>query len=239
MKLLDVLNEKYNEVDNLLESDEVKLFGNFVKIIQILNKGSQYLKKKNFMRFLKGLNFNSISEEQLNKLARYIESKRTSDYLVQYIVELLTSKSGKACLLQGLYVAKLLKDDKEIDFEATCILGFLNEAKDFDITNIKYISEFLTENRINTFDHKIMDYLRKKEVNYLEIESLFELCVKYSLLGRSYSSSDNIEVEQYDTHHPLESGYRVSYPIEFEESYYTKEPLAIVLEMISMCNDLI
>ncbi|MDD4778687.1 MAG: hypothetical protein PHV53_10430 [Fermentimonas sp.] len=240
MKLVNALSEKFSIVEDLIDSEEVELLGDAVKLIRVLSRGSQYLKKRNFRRFIYGLYIDNASVDQLDKLAKYIESKKTSDYLVHYIVELLSSESREACLLEGLYVAELLRKGKEISYEDMCILGFLNEANDFDITNIEYLNEFLKQYKDETFsyDHKIIKFFKGEGVDSFEIESLFELCIRHSLLGRSYSSSDGIEVEGYNPTHPLESRYRVSNPIEFEEVYYTKEPFNKIINMISKCKSL-
>jgi len=224
-KLEKSIENVLQKVDEILDSEETELAGDIVNILSKLNKGIIYFRKKNFLRFLKGLSFDSVTENELNKLSRYIDSKITSEYLLQYITDMLSSKSNKSCFLAGLYTAKLIQSDKELDFEAVNILGFLTNSNDYDIDNFKFANDYFDED----------DRINKKIYSALEpliIDSLFEKCCRYSIMEKEYSSDGVIEIEEYQPSHPLETGYRSSYPVEIQNSYYKTKLFDLIVELI-------
>lgn len=225
-KLEKSIENVLQKVDELLDSEETELIGDIVNILSKLNKGIIYFRKKNFFRFLKGLSFDSMTEKELNKLSMYIDSKMTSEYLLQFITDLLSSKSNKSCFLAGLYTAKLIQDDKEIDFEAVNILGFLSSSNDYDIDNLKFANDYFDED--DRIDNKIYSALEP-----LIIDSLFEKCCRFSIMGKEYSSDGVIEIEDYQPTHPMETGYRSSYPVEIQNSYYKTKLFDLIVELIS------
>lgn len=225
-KLEKSIQNVLQKVDEILDSEETELVGDVVNVMSKLNKGIIYFRKKNFLRFLKGLSFDSVTEKELNELSRYIDSKTTSEYLLQFIIDMLASKSNKSCYLAGLYTAKLIQADKEIDFEAVNVLGFLTNSNDYDIDNLVFTNNYFDED--DKIDNKIYS-----AIDPLIIDSLFEKCYRYSILGKEYNSDGVIDIEEYQTSHPLEAGYRSSYPIEIYNSYYKTKLFDLIVELIT------
>lgn len=231
--LIKIINDKINSLNEATESPEIELFGKVVSVFSKFVSVGRYIQKKNFIHFLKGLCFEDIEGKNLARLNHYISNKNTSDYLLNFINEFLHSKSERALMVAGLYTSKILKNDEELGFESMNIFNFLLEVFDNDIDNLLIIDKKFEGIESGSIGY--VDFSDEK-VSFDEIESLLNKCVAYSIIGKNLSSNTAIEIEKYSPIHPLESGYRSSYPVEIEEYFYRKNIYETLIKHVKKIN---
>lgn len=237
MNLIESINEKYKEVSDFLEDDSTQILGDISKVLKIFINTRKLYKEKKFIKFLKGLEFEDMNSNQVEKLSKYIKNKTTSEYLIQYIEKMLGSMSYLACFLIGMYTSILINKDKEIDYEATNILGFLLEANDFDIKNLKKLDNYFSEKNKTNIDYTGYEELKDIEIPREEISTLIEKCIRYSLLDKYYYNESPLNVEEYQPTHPLDSGFRVEDTIEITQSIGKTETYEVLIDLVNKCPE--
>ncbi|GEM_PF-4040883 len=150
----DVLKEvedkirKYLRIkESILDNDYVELAGDTVRFIGIVRKVSSFIVQKRFESFLEGFGNDQPTEAQLKKLADYINNEKKAEYISDSISKILISKSSKACLLMGIILGSIVKEDREIRYDLMICMQALPELFDFDVDNLAFLLEYLAEHK--------------------------------------------------------------------------------------------
>lgn len=140
LKIVDMLDDKlslYLDVkESFADNDFIELFGDSIKIFGFLRKASKLVSQKRFDAFLKGFQDKELpSEEQIERLVKYIDNEQKAEFIADTMQKILLSKSSKSCLIMGMIVKDLLNNKAELTLEDLVSIDALTNFFDYDITN--------------------------------------------------------------------------------------------------------
>src|SRR5690606_4779388 len=126
-------------------NEHVQLAGDINQFVKIIQRASSLISKKRFESFLRGLSNGQPTEEQLKRLAEYINDEKKAEYIFDSISKILISRSNKACMLLGIILGHVLNENLEIDFNVLICMQSLPELLDYDVDNLVFLLKYLDD----------------------------------------------------------------------------------------------
>lgn len=153
---LDSILEEY--IKSKDEMDRIKEFITevtpYMKPIKLIWDYSQKIRYESFIR---GYENKKNSERMLNKFQKRMDkltkNEMFMEFLVQTVSDAINARSSKAAFILGMYVAEIVKGEKEIQepsYENLLMINALKSLNDWDITHFNNIYSFFNQHKEHT-----------------------------------------------------------------------------------------
>ncbi|MGE7693917.1 hypothetical protein ACQKNC_07330 [Lysinibacillus sp. NPDC094177] len=117
-KIIKEIGEKIEKVSDLVttitDNELVKASGEIFKFVDLGIKVNNWISQKRFEQCLKGFTNDEPTEQQLNKLEKYIDSQEKAEFVVNIFRQVLLSNSSKASLIMGRILNSVVNDGNEV-----------------------------------------------------------------------------------------------------------------------------
>ncbi|MFC9542258.1 hypothetical protein ACFTQ7_20615 [Lysinibacillus sp. NPDC056959] len=146
-KIIEEIGEKIEKVSDFLttvtDNELVKSSGEIFKFVDLGIKANNWISQKRFEQCLKGFTMDDPTEQQLNKLKKFIDSPVKAEFVANTFRQVLLSNSSKASLIMGTILNSVVNDEKEVTHETLICLNALSHFYDIDINNLKLLNEYI------------------------------------------------------------------------------------------------
>jgi hypothetical protein len=234
-EMAHVVTEKVHEFVELTEivteNDFFKAAEEISSTVGVISKGANYLLQKKFEMFLKGFNENELpTQEQIDKLAKYIDNESKAEFVANTLSNILLSRSSKACLIMGSIMNSMVENKEDLKHEhLICIYALLNFF-DMDLTNYKLIYEFMQNNggeSVNLYSSSLRKKVEDAGLNWTSIHLTIDRSVTNQVINKHGEIDVDVDVdEDFDAD---SSG-------DYYEYFRTTEPGNILYKHIVRCR---
>ncbi|WP_342545791.1 hypothetical protein [Lysinibacillus sp. FSL K6-4013] len=146
-KIIEEIGEKIEKVSDFLttvtDNEIVKSSGEIFKFVDLGIKANNWISQKRFEQCLKGFTMDEPTEQQLNKLKKFIDSPEKAEFVANTFRQVLLSNSSKASLIMGTILNSVVDDEKEVSHETLICLNALSHFYDIDIKNLKLLDQYI------------------------------------------------------------------------------------------------
>ncbi|WP_394558002.1 hypothetical protein [Priestia aryabhattai] len=156
-KLLDYasLNSMFDKYINKTDIDIYKDFiSDAAPYIKPVKQIWDYSQKIKYRAFIKGYEKKKDNPQLLNKfqtrMSKLSQNEKFMEFLFQTVSDAINSKSSSASFILGMYIAEILKGEKEIEepsYENLLIINALKSLNDWDIKHFYNIYSFFDEHK--------------------------------------------------------------------------------------------
>lgn len=208
--------DKFNEVwekissyldvkDLVTESECVEVLGDSFSIIKLLRNASNLIIQKRFESFLKGFkDTEKPTEEQLNRLLKYIDDKQKAEFISDIFSKILLSNSKLSCMIMGCIMQKIINTGDNVTHSDLICIDALTKFYDFDIKNFKTVCDNQNLKRSKVIN--LNNIYKKKEnenIDKTSISLTLQKCVSCQLVSLESEvdanfDSDDVEFSSID-----------------------------------------
>lgn len=151
--------------DSIIGEDTLELVGDSVKILGLLNNSRKLYCLTKFKMFLKGINFETVSEENLQKLIDYVDNDEKAEFVTTTFDKILSANSKIACSVMGLLVNEMSIKKRNIQQSDLMLIQALSIMNDFDVKNFVHLmdmEEWKEGKKFKSISNKVMNAFREK-----------------------------------------------------------------------------
>ncbi|WP_026883545.1 hypothetical protein [Clostridium akagii] len=151
--------------DSIIGENTFELLGDSVKVLALLNNSRKLYCLTKFKSFLEGINFETVSEENLQKLIEYVDNSEKAEFITSTFDKILSANSKIACSVIGLLVNEMCikkRDVQQSDLMLTQALCIMN---DFDVKNFVHLMDmrkWKEGSKFKAITNKTMKVFREK-----------------------------------------------------------------------------
>ncbi|MBU8589216.1 hypothetical protein KM925_25315 [Priestia megaterium] len=156
-KLLDYasLNSMLDDYINKTDIDMIKEFiSEVTPYVKPMTLIWDYSQKIRYGAFIKGYEHKKDNPRLLNKFQKRMDkltkNEKFMEFLFQTVSDAINARSSKASFILGMYIAEIIKGEKEIEepsYENLLIINALKSLNDWDITHFNNIYSFFYEHK--------------------------------------------------------------------------------------------
>jgi GMP synthase PP-ATPase subunit len=194
------LNTYLDVKDLLFENEYVEVLADSFKVVGLLRNASKLISQKRFEAFLKGFkDVHTPTEQQLSKLAEYIDNEQKAEFIADTFQKILLSKSSKACLIMGTILKDLIDEKADLIPADIVCLNALTNFFDHDIANFKTVAVFALESKWKYFGLGRLKTFFKENIDTSSIDLTVEKAVAYQMLEKEIEVSLSIDEDNLDS----------------------------------------
>ena len=194
------LSEEYSDIKDLIINDDVaELTEDTFQSIKIIHNIGKFYDTIKFKHFIKGLNNNDISKQDIDKLIKYMDNQKKAEFIYSTMKKIVNSNSKICCYIMGLLFNDITKKDREINQIDIALINALGELNDFDINNFYQLLNIYYKTNIQKSKGKYINvsainkYSKELQINIDELTLTTEKCDKYQIFNRETDANLNID----------------------------------------------
>lgn len=199
--------------DSIIGEDTLELVGDSVKVLGLLNNARKLYCLTKFKLFLEGINFENVSEENLEKLIDYVDNSEKAEFITTTFDKILSANSKIACSVMGVLVNEMSIKKRNVQQSDLMLIQALAIMNDFDMKNFVHLmnmEEWKEEKKIKVISNKIIKIF-KEQYNISELD--FDLSLQVMEKGGLIEKEGEAELD-FDSDTPDLSS------VKYEEILY-------------------
>lgn len=203
MDKVNECSENYADLkDLIINEDTTELIGDSIKILELLNNSRKLYSLTKFKFFLKGINFETISEENLQKLIDYVDNNDKAEFITNTFDKILSANSKIACCVMGLLVREMSLKKREVQQSDLMLIQALSIMNDFDIKNFVHLMEIekWKEGRnFKSIDKKVIkSFIEKYNVSEFDLDLSLQIMLKGGLIEKEGEAELDMDSDDLD-----------------------------------------
>ncbi|WP_416435219.1 hypothetical protein [Priestia megaterium] len=212
-KLLDYasLNSMLDEYINKTDRDMIKeLISEVTPYIKPMTLIWDYSQKIRYGAFIKGYEYKKDNPRSLNKfqekMDKLTKNEKFMEFLFLTVSDAINARSSKSSFILGMYIAEIIKGEKEIEepsYENLLIINALKSLNDWDITHFNNIYSFFDEHKgdTNSFCSSQIFYRSKTDLDLdmsssperAEFKAVIDKLINLQILSTSNAMAQDYE----------------------------------------------
>mgnify|MGYP007003807143 FL=1 len=200
-KIQDVSKEYADIKDIFLDDNNMELVEDSVSVIKFLNNSRKALLLIKFKYFLRGLNYENVEKESINKLIAYVDTQEKAEFITNSFDKIISSNSKLSCCIMGLLLNDMTKRKCNITQEELMILQVLPMLNDFDIKNFFYLYNIVAKRKgkyHNIVTSDIECCAKKCNTVKKNIYLTIGVLEKYGLVDKEADVSLDLDEDNFD-----------------------------------------
>lgn len=200
-KIQDISKEYADIKDIFLDDGNMELVEDSVSVIKFLNNSRKALLLIKFKYFLRGLNYENVEKESINKLIAYVDTQEKAEFITNSFDKIISSNSKLSCCIMGLLLNDMTKRRCNITQEELMILQVLPMLNDFDIKNFYYLYKIVSKRKGKYHNIVSSDIeLCAKKCNTIKknIYLTIDVLEKYGLVDKEADVSLDVDKDHFD-----------------------------------------
>ncbi|MGR6342639.1 hypothetical protein ACU5CE_33410 [Priestia megaterium] len=157
-----LINYNFDSLSSLLDDyvskTDIDILKEFISEVTPYIKPAKqiwdYSQKIKYGAFIKGYEYKKDDPQLLDKfqkrMSKLTENDKFMEFLFQTVSDAINSRSSNAAFILGIYIAEIIKGEKEIkepSYENLLIINALKSLNDWDIAHFNNIYSFFCEHR--------------------------------------------------------------------------------------------
>lgn len=194
------ISNKYSDVKDLIvNNDTTELAADTFQSIKVINNIGKLYDMIKFKHFIKGLNCDDITRQDIDKLIKYMDNQKKAEFIYSTMKKIINSNSKICCYIIGILFNEITKKNREIRQIDIAIINALGNLNDFEINNFyRLLKEYYKTNPkkikgVYICVDEMKNFAKILQIDLDDLTLTAEVCDKNQLFYRENYADLNID----------------------------------------------